>query len=234
MGITTSKSVNVALSKAITTTSQANANDSRVDRVLFQDPTVRMTLRNSRLLTLWQSAQCLQQAWTELLPPLRKTFVVRNKRSSAKDRALKKVLVDEKIHCHSFVHIHLTKWSVDPSTFLDTTEQHHRTPSSGGQLYQLLTHLTNSVVINQICLRFCLMLFSEWKSHFCQTRLRSAKSLFIDDILQSGFAVGQCRDVIEKMSAAWASSGARYAQLASDLGGKGCLMLLPDNITPYE
>ena len=133
------------------------------------------------------------------------------------------------------MHLHFEKWTRDPSAFFKTSQPVSRDlrHKSIDQLYVVLKDLTQNQEINQICLRFGFLLFNSWKAESCKRLGRHMKDELVRVIAQSGL-VRDSSVEIKEFSAKWASAGARYSQLALELGGLGSLMLLPEDITPYE
>jgi len=83
-----------------------------------------------------------------------------------------------------------------------------------------------------VCLRFCFLVFNYWTGRQHERLGRQKKIELVDIIAKSGL-VGDSVDEIEENSSKWANARARYDKLAYELRGRGCLMLLPEDITPY-
>ena len=129
-----------------------------------------------------QALNCLQNAWKESSPELRKHFPIDRPRT----RALKKAQSPDKITCPSFLRLQFHKWTEDPSQFFATSDPTSRDLASNfiGQLYIILKDLTEKQIINRL-FRFAVLFLREWKADFCDGRLsRYGKSDFVDAITQ--------------------------------------------------
>ena len=74
------------------------------------------------------------------------------------------------------------------------------------------------------------MAFNELKTKLGRKTLRSrSEDEFINIIIRSGM-IDETLDKIKSNCVAWANAGGRYRKIAHDLGGKGVLMLLPEDI----
>ena len=126
----------------------------------------------------------------------------------------------------------LPSWESNPSSFFhySSIEAHFKHELLPARMYLYLRHLRQNQAADTVRWRLFLLAFYQLKEDFNRKRLRSgAQADFIGIIRESGL-VKETDDEIGQNCTAWANAGGRYNVLAEELGGRGALLLLPDNI----
>lgn len=125
----------------------------------------------------------------------------------------------------------LETWEAAPTTFLQA-------PPAKAQLsgelpaafYSILRDLNQSRAVDAIRWRFYLVGFYKLKQELGKSLLRSeARDAFFDRIVSSNM-IDDPPDTVKKNCTTWANAGGRYEKIASELGGMGVLILLPEDI----
>lgn len=150
----------------------------------------------------------------------------RNAAGKAVARSVSEIAVPERISSD------FQRWKKNYMTFFTDSEKKEVDFSSCplARCYIFLCEAESRGLVCKIQQRILFVLFSRLKDRFGRDRLHSDVLIkFSRIILRSGLVEGD-EGVIERRLGDWACLGTRYDLLASDLGGLGSLILLPDDI----
>jgi hypothetical protein len=125
----------------------------------------------------------------------------------------------------------LKTWEANPTTFLQyapaNIQLSRELPAA---FYFILKDLDQSRAVDAIKWRFYLVGFCQLKQDFGKSVLRSGSGdAFFDFVIGSNL-IDDPSDIVKKNCTAWANAGGRYEKIARELGGKGILILLPEDI----
>lgn len=125
----------------------------------------------------------------------------------------------------------LKTWEQNPYTFLQYAPANVLLESDfPGRLYHTLRTLNQSQAVDPIRWRFYLLALYHSKQNLAKRVLRaSSEDEFINMVVDSDL-VDEPRENVKQNCTAWANAGRRYEMIATELGGKGILILLPEDI----
>jgi hypothetical protein len=139
---------------------------------------------------------------------------------------------DERIIINESIKPLLPSWLENPSTFLHYSPKN--TQFNGdlpARFYLTLKRLNESRVVDLVRWRFYLLGFYELKKTFGRQQLRAnSGDEFANLIIESELEIDNTQDDVKQNCASWANAGGRYGKIAEELGGKGILILLPEDI----
>lgn len=223
MGLTTSRELEEALHQAHLKAEREKV--VGVGDILFNDAKVKPVFFSKKYLILSsQFVERLATTWKSIPPTSRaKISGRRNRARTAISKSTSKITLSDSLKQY------LASGKAAPSTLIERNEVFQFDPQSNGfsQVYKLQCDLDKSHTSSRIQRRFLLVVISRFKKKLC-TRLHGDAEQHI--ALTMCQLVKENYDSILKNLTRWASAGARLDQLATDLGGLGSLMLLPDDI----
>ncbi|KAF7863806.1 hypothetical protein EAF04_006771 [Stromatinia cepivora] len=225
VGIEISRQLQTYLSEA----SHNACNATSIDDVLLGNP---------------KFLDCLDTAWKHL--PEKSRTKILNRFSNQPQRVHthrmwnKKTISKEPIKINKDVKAILPLWRSQPSAFLDQLSVDPLgSPRLPSQLYLNLHRLQQTRSIESVRWRFLLVAFYELREDVNKTYFHSKNYVrsevqdeFISIICQSDM-IKDTYENIKKNYVAWAKGGERYHVLIEELGGRGTLLLLPDDTQPH-
>jgi hypothetical protein len=181
-----------------------------------------------RCSTWLQFAKYLACAWNALSPASKiKISRCQGRKINRTRRAILKFKSAAKITLSEEIRQVLPLWKASPSTFLNIQDVLKSNCQNNPLVYIYKVLSTLDADVPPIQRRILMLIICELKDNVCQRINGNALQHITEVICQSGLVTGKYEYVLDKISK-WALAGARYKQLAHDLGGLGALILLPN------
>lgn len=126
----------------------------------------------------------------------------------------------------------LPLWETDPSAFFHRPQtQPNIENNPPAQIYLHLSQLQQTRTVDLVRWRLSLLVFYQLREDFNKKHVHAGvQDQFVKIIHQSGLTQ-ETDDEIKQNCTTWAGFGGRYQVLVKELGGRGVLLLLPDDIS---
>lgn len=178
--------------------------------------------------------KCLRSAWPRL-PTQSQRVILRGPNVSKTARKHRmwnsKTESEDQITIHWSIKPLLPTWETTPITFLQAAPADFQLSRElPAALYIFLRDLDQSRAVDTIKWRFHLVGFHQLKQDLGKSALRSRSGDEFCNLVVGSDLIHDPLETVRKNCITWANAGGRYEKVARELGGKGILMLLPEDI----
>jgi hypothetical protein len=128
----------------------------------------------------------------------------------------------------------LKSWGENPSTFTLPATTLQIGLDHPAQLYVSLTELDRNRAVDAVRWRLYLLAFCELKDKLERVTVRGKTARVFENIIFNSNLVADSFDEVVQKCSLWANLGRRYQKIALGLGGRGSLIVFPDDIARYK